>query len=164
MAQGTTSPIARLSISLPAALLDRLDAAVTESGLSNRSQVIAQLIRQAVAKHHQGREGTVLAGTITLIYRAVTNRVRQAVAQAQAAFVKELISSQHVFLEDQQSLEVLLVQGPPKRLQELVDALRRVRGVLQIDLVTTTALLPPLHSHGAVVARRRRPRHPGRSP
>jgi CopG family transcriptional regulator, nickel-responsive regulator len=35
-------------------------------------------------------------------------------------------------------------------LQALCDDLRGVRGVQQIKLVTTTALLPPLHSHGAV--------------
>jgi CopG family transcriptional regulator, nickel-responsive regulator len=76
----------------------------------------------------------------------------------QSAFVKEVISSQHVFLEDDQSLDVLLVQGPSERLQALCDALRKVRGVLQIKLVTTTALLPPLHSHGSSqAARKRRP-------
>ena len=35
------------------------------------------------------------------------------------------------------------------RLHLLCDDLRKVRGVQQIKLVTTTALLPPLHSHGA---------------
>jgi CopG family nickel-responsive transcriptional regulator len=31
------------------------------------------------------------------------------------------------------------------RLKELCDALRGIRGVHQLQLVTTTALLPPLH-------------------
>jgi CopG family nickel-responsive transcriptional regulator len=31
------------------------------------------------------------------------------------------------------------------RLKQLCDALRKVRGVQQLQLVTTTALLPPLH-------------------
>jgi len=56
-----------------------------------------------------------------------------------------VISSQHVFLEQDQSLEVLLVQGPAVRLKQLCDALRTIRGVQQLQLVTTTALLPPLH-------------------
>jgi CopG family nickel-responsive transcriptional regulator len=89
----------------------------------------------------------VLAGTITLIYRAERGRVRQALAQTQSDFLKEVISSQHVFLEDDQSLEVLLVQGPSERLNELCDRLRKIRGVHQITLVTTRALLPPLHAH-----------------
>lgn len=140
--------LARLSVSLPSELLMQLDAMVSERGLPSRSQMIAELIRHELAEHGEGRLGTVLAGTITLIYRAESGRVRQALAQTQYAYVKEVISSQHVILEDDQSLEVLLVQGPSERLQALCDALRKVRGVQQIKLVTTTALLPPLHSHG----------------
>lgn len=140
--------LARLSISLPGALLDQLDAMVGRRALPNRSQVIAELIRHEIAEDQESRGTAPLAGTITLIYRAGRGRVRQALARAQSAFVKEVISSQHVFLENDQSLEVLLVQGPARRLQRLCDGLRKVRGVLQIRLVTTTALLPPLHANG----------------
>ena len=87
-------------------------------------------------------------GTITLIYRAESGRVRQSLAQAQSEYLKEVISAQHVFLEDDQSLEVLLVQGPSERLLGLCDRLRKIRGVHQIKLVTATALLPPLHAKG----------------
>ena len=147
----TSDPIAqlaRLSVSLPAELLAQLDAMVAERALPSRSQMIAELIRHELASHSEGQEGAVLAGAVTLIYRADRGRVRQALAQAQGLFVKEVISSQHVFLEDDQSLEVLLVQGPSERLQALCDRLRKIRGVQQIKLVTTTALLPPLHAHG----------------
>lgn len=138
--------LARLSLSMPAELLGQLDAMVAERGLPSRSQMIAELIRHELAQHREAGAQDVRAGTITLIYRTESGRVRQALAQAQQAFLKEVISSQHVFLEDDQSLEVLLVQGPSLRLQALCDELRRIRGVQQIKLVTTTALLPPLHA------------------
>jgi CopG family nickel-responsive transcriptional regulator len=141
--------LARLSVSLPGELLVELDSMVSERGIPNRSQMVAELIRHAIAEHHEGLPEAVLAGTITLIYRAESGRVRQALAHAQSAYVKEVISSHNVALEDDQCLEVLLVQGPSRRLKALCDALRKVRGVHQIKLVTTTALLPPLHSHGA---------------
>jgi len=140
--------LARLSVSLPLDLLERLDAMIAERGLPNRSQTIAELIRHELAEHSESQLGVVVAGTITLIYRAESGRVRHALAQTQSAYLKEVISSQHVFLEDDQSLEVLLVQGPAERLQGLCDDLRNIRGVQQIKLVTTTALLPPLHAHG----------------
>ena len=70
----------------------------------------------------------------------------QALAQVQADYIPEIISSQHIFLEDDQSLEVLLVQGTALQLHNLCDALRQIRGVQQTRLVTTTALLPPLSS------------------
>ncbi len=140
--------LARLSISLSADLLDRLDAMIQDRGLPNRSQTIAEMIRHELAEHSENQIGTVIAGTITLIYRAESGRVRHALAQTQLTYLKEVISSQHVFLEDDQSLEVLLVQGPAERLQALCDDLRKIRGVQQIKLVATTALLPPLHAHG----------------
>jgi len=150
------APLARLSISLPAALLAQLDAMVDQRQLPNRSQVLAELIRHALADA-RGAAGTApLAGTVTLIYRADGGRVRQALARVQSGYVKEIISSQHVFLEADQSLEVLLVQGPGRRLRQLCDALRQIRGVLQTELVTTTALLPPLHARAGATSRSKR--------
>lgn len=149
------SQLARLSVSLPAELLAQLDAMVAERGLPSRSQMISELIRHEIAEHSETKADSVLAGTVTLIYRAESGRVRQALADTQCAYVKEVISSQHVFLEEDQSLEVLLVQGPSDRLQALCDDLRKIRGVQQIRLVTTTALLPPLHAHGEPSAAQR---------
>jgi CopG family transcriptional regulator, nickel-responsive regulator len=141
-----SSNLARLSMSLPAELFRQLDVMVEERGLPSRSQLIAELIRHALADHEaRFRPEDMLAGTVTLVYRGSRGRVRQQLAETQADYLKEVISSQHVFLEDDQSLEVMLVQGPAKRLEELCDALRGIRGVRQLQLVTTTALLPPLH-------------------
>ena len=148
MLESQSQFLARLSVSLPGELLTRLDRMVEERNLPSRSQMIAELIRHALAEHGEETPGAVLAGTITLIYRADNGRVRDQLARTQRTFLKEVISSQHVFLEDDQSLEVLLVQGPSERLNALCDDLRKVRGVQQIKLVATTALLPPLHDHG----------------
>lgn len=147
MSLNPVAQLARLSVSLPAELLAQLDEMVQERGLASRSQMIAELIRHELAEHHEGMAGAILSGTITLIYRAESGWVRQALAQTQSEYLKEVISSQHVFLEDDQSLEVLLVQGPSERLAQLCDRLRRIRGIHQIKLVTATALLPPLHAH-----------------
>jgi len=147
MATDAPSSLVRLSISIPAELFSELDAMVSERDVANRSQMIAELIRKELAEHSaRERPETLLAGTVTLIYRAESGRVRQALAQVQSDFIPEIISSQHVFLEDDQSLEVLLVQGSALRLHNLCDALRKIRGVQQARLVTTTALLPPLSS------------------
>lgn len=138
--------LARLSMSLPADLFRKLDMMVEERQLPSRSQLISELIRHALAAHEAfTRPDEMLAGTITVVYRGDRGRVRHQLAQTQSDYLKEVISTQHVFLEEDQSLEVLLVQGPALRLKELSDALRRVRGVQQLELVTTTALLPPLH-------------------
>ena len=138
--------LSRLSMSLPTDLYRQLDVMVHERGLPSRSQLISELIRHALADHGEATHpDALLAGTITLVYRGNRGRVRELLAQTQHEFLKEVISAQHIFLEDEQSLEVLLVQGPATRLRDLCDALRKVRGVQQLRLFTTTALLPPLH-------------------
>ncbi|MCT2399543.1 CopG family ribbon-helix-helix protein [Novosphingobium mangrovi (ex Huang et al. 2023)] len=141
-----SASLARLSMSLPAELFRQLDTMVSERGLPSRSQLIAELIRHALVEHESlFHPDEMLAGTVTLVYRGERGRVRHLLSQTQANYLKEVISSQHVFLEDDQSLEVLLVQGPAVRLKELCDSIRRIRGVQQLELVTTTSLLPPLY-------------------
>ncbi|MFC7050998.1 CopG family ribbon-helix-helix protein [Emcibacter nanhaiensis] len=148
MSDQVQDKLARLGVSLPSKLLDELDTMISERGLTNRSQVIAELVRQAVTKHAAVEPGAVLAGTITMIYQNNKGYIRNALAQTQQHFIKETISSQHVFLEEDHSLEVLLVQGTIERLNDLCDQMRAIRGVHQINLVTTRTLLPPLHAHG----------------
>ena len=147
--QHDLSQLARIGISLPRKLLTQLDEMVAARNLPGRSQLIAELIRHELADPENGQEAGVLAGTITLIYKAESGRVRHALAKLQSEFLKEVISSQHVFLEEDKSLEVLLVQGSTERLNSLCDRLRSVRAVQQLKLVTTKTLLPPLHAHSA---------------
>jgi CopG family nickel-responsive transcriptional regulator len=131
---------------LPSQLFCQLDTMVAELGLPSRSHWIAELIRNELTQHGTAvRPDDMLAGTVTIVYRGDMERVRRQLAHTQAGFLKEVISSQHVFLEEEQSLEVLVVQGPARRLSALSDAIRKVRGVQQLRLVTTMALLPPLH-------------------
>ena len=115
-------------MSLPADLFRQLDMMVEDRGLPSRSQLIAELIRHALAEHEaMTRPEEMLAGTITLVYRGDRGSIRQQLATTQVDYLKEVISSQYVFLEDDQSLEVLLVQAAV-RLEALCDALRSIRG------------------------------------
>jgi CopG family nickel-responsive transcriptional regulator len=86
-----------------------------------------------------------MAGTVTVVYTNNRIDLRQKLARIQKVFLKEVISSQHVFLEEDHSLEVLLVQGPNRRLQMLRDEIMSCKGVTTAKLTLTGELLPPLH-------------------
>lgn len=143
-------PLTRMSMTLPTELLNKLDAMIEARGLPSRSKLISELIEDALADAEEATD-EILAGTITLIYRAGFGWVRHRIAETQRVYLKEVISSQHVFLENDQSLEVMLVQGPISRLNALCDELRSLRGVQQVRLVRTTALLPQLYEHQSEV-------------
>jgi CopG family nickel-responsive transcriptional regulator len=136
---------ARFSVSLPATLLRELDAVVRARRLPNRSHAVAEMIRSYVLNHTAVMGDGLMAGVITIVYANDRSRLRGRVQDIQHRFLKEVISSQHVFLEGEQSLEALLVQGPADRLRLLADEIAACRGVHTVRLAITAALLPPIH-------------------
>jgi CopG family nickel-responsive transcriptional regulator len=57
----------------------------------------------------------------------------------------EVIPSLHVHLEQNQALEVVLVQGPADKLQEIADETIVQKGVISGHLQLAAALISPLH-------------------
>ncbi|MBI1367602.1 MAG: nickel-responsive transcriptional regulator NikR [Planctomycetes bacterium] len=146
MIQAPSTPnLTRFSVSLPADLLDRLDAMVARRNLPSRSGALAEMIEHQLVEHEHPLGSEVVAGTITIVYRSNRGLIRNELAQVQRRYLKETISSQHVFLEHDHSLEVLLVQGPAKKLKSLSDQISAIKGVKQVRLAVTAHRLPPLH-------------------
>jgi len=123
-----------------------LDQMVADRGLQSRSQAVTEMVRHELVQHRAAHGRSTLAGTITVVYQNAGNNVRTRLTQIQREYLQEIITSQHVFLENEHSLEVLLVQGPSKTLRELCNQLMACRGVEQAQLTFTAALLPPLHA------------------
>jgi CopG family transcriptional regulator, nickel-responsive regulator len=137
--------VTRFSVSLPESLFHELDAMVQARGFQSRSQALAEMISQQLVQHRQEYGDEIMAGTITLVYNNLKRDVHQKLWSIQYRHVKEIISSQHVHLERQHSLEVLLVQGPAATLKEILDELSACKGVTHAKLDVTSHLLPPLH-------------------
>jgi CopG family nickel-responsive transcriptional regulator len=137
--------LARMSVSLPAPLLRQLDEVVEKRGGGNRSQAVAEMIRHYVLDHGDWGEQQVMAGMITAFYANDHGWLRGRLQDIQHRYLKEVISSHHTFLEGDQSLEALLVQGPAERLRALADEMAACKGVHTVKLAITASLLPPLH-------------------
>lgn len=137
--------VTRFSVSLPESLFQQLDTMVQERGFRSRSQALAEMISQQVVQHRRQYGDEIMAGTISLVYDNLKRDVHQKLWEIQYRHVKEIISSQHVHLERQHSLEVLLVQGPAATLQNILNELSTCKGVKHAKLDVTAHLLPPLH-------------------
>lgn len=144
--QKTNKPLAqRISVSLPAKLATALDAMVAARGFQNRSQAVAEMIEQGLIAHQQEDGETLMAGTITLFYDAGKTGLLQELARIERAHVEECISSQHVLLEGQHIMEVVLVQGPVRRLRALTNQMLACKGVSSGGLTLTSKLIPQVH-------------------
>ncbi|MFT4901036.1 MAG: CopG family nickel-responsive transcriptional regulator [Lentimonas sp.] len=146
MEKNTPSSLAqRISVSLPAHLAHALDKMVEQRGFRNRSQAIADMVEQSLIHHKQEDGNTIMAGTITLFYDSAQTGLLQKLALIEREHVEECISSQHVLLEGQFIMEVLLVQGPVQRLRALTDRMLTCKGVSSGGLTLTTKIIPQLH-------------------
>src|SRR5688500_14576542 len=141
-----TTNLTRISVSLPGSLIERLDALLVERGVPTRSHAVGEMIRRYLLDHSAQLDERVVAGVITLVYANDRGDTRGRVRDIEHAFMIEVISSQHVFLERERSLEALLVQGPGTKLQQLTDELNALKGMETVTLAITAALLPPLHA------------------
>lgn len=136
----------RISISLPQHLAQALDQMVEQRGFHNRSQAVAEMIQQSLTTHHQSNDQTLMAGTITLIYDATKRDLLHKLARIQREHIEECISSQHVLLEGQFMMEVVLVQGPVRQLRNITDRMITCKGVNSGGLTLTEKLIPQVHS------------------
>lgn len=135
----------RISMTLPNSTLQQLDRMVEARGYANRSQGITEIINRELVQHSQQLDDNVMAGTITLFYAQTRNNLAGRLAQIQRDNVSEVISSLHVQLENNHTMEVLLVQGPASKLRQIADLLITCKGVKNGSLNLTTTILPPLH-------------------
>lgn len=132
----------RISISLPRRLAQGLDEMIQRRGFHNRSQAIAEMIEQQLIEFQQENDETLMAGTITLFYDASKAGLLEKLARIEREHIDECISSQHVLLEGDNVMEVVLVQGRVRRLHEITDQMLTCKGVNSGKLTLTSKIIP----------------------
>jgi CopG family nickel-responsive transcriptional regulator len=142
---GSNQAVARISMSLPGELLEELDQVVGEGRFPSRSQAINIMVKEYILEHKRRMGTDVMVGTITLFYYNSVSGLQKTLADLQYAYIAEVISSLHVHLIHNQTMEVILVQGPAQKLQAIAEELITLRGVIFGRLQLVTSLIPQLH-------------------
>jgi CopG family transcriptional regulator, nickel-responsive regulator len=136
----------RVTVSMPDETFQAFERLVAERGFDSRSQAVAEMIHQHAAQH-LGKIGTeLMAGTLTLVYDESKSTLLRDLSRIFREHIAEVVSSQHVLLEDEHVLEVILMQGPARTLREIANKLVTCKGVKTAHLTLTPHLLPPLHA------------------
>jgi CopG family nickel-responsive transcriptional regulator len=140
-----STPVSRVSISLPPPLLTELDRMVESRGYESRSQAIGEMVNYQLSEHKRTLGNEVMVGTITLLYDRLTRNLQKKLADLQFKHINEVISSLHVHLTEDQLMEVILVQGPAVKLQLIANEMTALRGIVTGRLQLLAAIIPPLH-------------------
>ncbi|RII27992.1 MAG: nickel-responsive transcriptional regulator NikR [Geobacter sp.] len=139
--------IKRICIALPESLADELDLVAASSSFPNRSNAVTEMLRDAlISRREKLNLREVMAGSITIFYDESRNQIQQRLAEIQRSYLKEVVSSLNVMLENNYRMEVFIVQGPVYRLQGLSQELVACKGVETGKLTLTGTTLPPLHA------------------
>ena len=122
------SDIIRFGVSLEKELLEKFDKLSKEKQYPNRSEAIRDLIREELVKR-EWVEGKEVAGAITLVFDHHKRELMNTLTDIQHDFYQLIISSQHVHLDHDNCLEIIVVRGKPVGVKELADKLRATKGV-----------------------------------
>lgn len=131
---------------MPEETFQAFERMVAERGFDSRSQAVAEMIHQHSALHLGKIGKEVMAGTLTLVYDESKSALLRDLSRIFRQHVAEVISSQHVLLEDEHVLEVILMQGPAKTLRDITNKLATCKGVKTAHLTLTPHLIPPIHA------------------
>lgn len=126
--------LARLSFSLERSLAERLEMLATESGASNRSELLRDLIRDRLVQREWEQEAEEVVGTVTMVYDHHAYGLHGKLTGVQHDHHDVVLATTHVHLDHDLCAEVILCRGPAPRIRAIADALGRHRGVLHASL------------------------------
>lgn len=118
----------RFGVSLEKILLEKFDKRLKEKKYTNRSEAIRDLIREELIKK-EWQEGKIVTGAITLVYNHHHRDLVNKLIDIQHDFHDIILSTQHIHLDEDNCLEIVVVKGKPKEIEDLYGKLKSAKGV-----------------------------------
>ena len=129
----------RFSVAMPEELLVRFDQLVARRGLAkNRSEVVRDLVRDALVSDASGVPGTEVLGTLTIAFDHHASDVQEKLHHIQHDYFEYIVSSMHVHLNAHHCLEVIVLRGETGLVQDIANLILGTKGVKNGRLVVTT--------------------------
>jgi CopG family transcriptional regulator, nickel-responsive regulator len=130
--------LARTGVSIDEDLLLEFDRLIAKRGYKNRSEAFRDLIREALLTETVDSNKPVV-GTLTLVYDHHVPNLSEKLTGAQHSAGAMILAATHVHLDHQYCLEVVIMKGKSRELQELADRMLALRGVELGKLVLTNS-------------------------
>jgi CopG family nickel-responsive transcriptional regulator len=129
--------LTRFGVSIEKKLAVEFDNLIKKQNYPNRSEAIRDMIReQLVKKEWMGK--SEVAGTITLVYDHHKRDLLNSLVDIQHDYYHLIVANQHVHLDHDNCLEIIVVKGKPVELEGLANRLKSAKGVKHAQLTMTT--------------------------
>ncbi len=146
----TMGDLSRTGVSIDSELLERFDRFIESQGYANRSEAFRDLIRDRLVSAAVLAPSAEVVGTVTLIYDHHCRLLPEKLTEIQHEHHAEIISTVHAHLDHDTCLEVVVVKGKSKPIQQLADLLISTKGVQHGRLVMSSPAIghsSAKHSH-----------------
>jgi CopG family transcriptional regulator, nickel-responsive regulator len=128
----------RFGVSLEEDLLEQFDALCDKQGYTNRSEAIRDLIRTALIKKEwlEGNEETT--GVVMIVYDHHQYHMAQKITNIQHENFSQIIASLHSHMDHHNCVEIILLRGKAKEIQNIADGIISTRGVKYGNFIPAT--------------------------
>ena len=151
----------RFSVAMPEDLLIRFDALVAKRGLAkNRSEVIRDLVRDALIEEECSLPGEEVMGTLTIVFDHHTGDVRDKLDGIQHDYFEQIVTCMHVHLDAHTCMEVIILRGESALVQSIANIILGTKAVTHGHLTMTTTGHGPYTNQGEKAARAWAHEHP----
>ncbi len=131
--------LVRFSVAMPEDLLMRFDELVARRGLmKNRSEVVRDLVRDALVEDACSVPGMEVMGTLSITYDHHASEVQEKLHDIQHDYYASIVSTTHVHIDEHRCLEVILMRGETGLVQTLANMILGVKGVKNGHLALTS--------------------------
>jgi CopG family nickel-responsive transcriptional regulator len=134
--------LVRASLSIEQDLMERFDRFVEQSGHSNRSEAVRDLIRARLLEEEWDKSSDEALATVTLLYDHTKRRLSRQLEEHGHAHHHVVLSSMHIHVSAHLCLEVVVLRGEPGELKHVANHLIGLPGVLHGRAVYSRADLP----------------------
>lgn len=131
------SNIIRFGVSLEKELVQEFDHYLKNNGHASSSEGIRDLIKETLVKE-EWKSGEVIAGAISLVYDHHRRELINKLTNTQHDFFQSIISTQHIHLDHNNCLEVIVVKGKPEEVKRLYNKLHSLKGIKHVAFMMTT--------------------------
>ena len=130
--------IKRFGVSIEDDLLKKFDDYIRSKNYTNRSEALRDLIRKELVEEQWIKADKDAAGAIVLVYDHHKRELADSLVDIQHDYHKIIISTQHIHLNHNMCLEVIVVSGKINEIYQLESKLKSIKGVKHISLTKST--------------------------
>jgi CopG family nickel-responsive transcriptional regulator len=127
-----------VSISMPEALLERIDEFAEEHGYSGRSEVVREGTRTLLEEFQERRtDGQKQMCTVTVVFEYCQPAVQQRLTGVRHEYDAIVSATTHAHVQDQYCMELYVLEGTTGALSGFVNTVRAVPDVRAVDYSLT---------------------------